>query len=73
MCVCATDGRGYVLPVGTSGCLRTTSESISGSHRGQGKAEASGVRAQRTVVTCDARIVKDVVVDLSGWPVRGRL
>lgn len=47
------------VPVDES-CLRTTSESISGSHCGQGKAEARGVRERRTVVTCDALMITAV-------------
>lgn len=34
-------------------CLRTIRASISGSHFGQGKAEARGVIERRRVVTCD--------------------
>lgn len=37
--------------------------SISGNHRGQGKAEARGVRERRRVVTCDGFIVVDLVQD----------
>lgn len=47
------------VPLDESSCLRTTIESSSGSHDGQGKAEARGVRERRTVVMCDALMIVD--------------
>lgn len=55
-----TGGRDVLLLESVS-CLRTTSESISGNHRGHGNAEATCVRERTRVVTCDALMIECVI------------
>lgn len=41
--------------------------SNSGNHRGQGKAEARGVRERRRVVTCDGLMVVNSFDEVVAW------